>query len=104
MRFLALSKTREAMPPEVAPMLVEAMRTWLDEHRGSGALVDVWSFAGLPGGGGILEVDSTEQLDAVMSAFPFGPFSDMEIYPLSDIDASLTNLATAIESRQRAMG
>ncbi len=104
MRFLVMSNTREAMPPEAAPMLVPAMRAWVAEHRGSGAIVDIWSFAGIAGGGGILDVDSHEQLDEVMSGFPFGPFSDVEIYPLSDLDASLTNLETTMARMQQAMG
>ncbi len=43
------------------------------------------------GGGGVLDVESHEELDAIMSRFPFAPFSTIEIIPLSDIDESLAH-------------
>ncbi|MDP9223563.1 MAG: muconolactone Delta-isomerase family protein [Actinomycetota bacterium] len=39
----------------------------------------------------MLDVESHEELDAIMSRFPFAPFSTIEIIPLSDIDESLAH-------------
>jgi muconolactone delta-isomerase len=74
---------------EQAPMITEAMQQWSDTHRKSGKAEQIWGFAGLPGGGGILNVDSNEELDAIMSSFPFANWSDTQIYPIVDIDNTL---------------
>jgi muconolactone delta-isomerase len=78
-------------------MMVEGMKAWLSEHRGTGKLEDVWSFAGIVGGGGILNVDSPEELDKIMIGFPFGQTSQVEIYPLADLDASLEATAAQMQ-------
>jgi muconolactone delta-isomerase len=89
MRFLVVTNQRQAAPPEMMLPLVQAMKEWLAEHRTSGKLVEVWNFAGIAGGGGIVEVDSHEELEVIMGAFPLGPFSDIEAYALSDVDAAM---------------
>ena len=43
----------------------------------------VWGFAGTIGGGGVLEVESHEELDAIMARFPFAPFSSIEIIAIA---------------------
>ena len=97
MRFLVVTMSKTPMPPEAMPMLLEGMTAWVDEHRSSGKFEQVWSFAGLQGGGGILNVDSLDELDAIMADFPFGPFSDITIYGLADLDAGLAGFRRAIE-------
>ncbi len=77
--------------------LVQGMRQWIASHRASGKIEQVWGFAGTNGGGGILNVASHEELDAIMTGFPFGPFSKIEVYPLSDLDAGLDNFEAAIK-------
>ena len=75
----------------MAMPMMDMMDAWLAEHRASGKLVDVWSYAGRPGGGGILEVDSHEELDAIMAGFPFNQTSNVSIHALADLDAALAN-------------
>ena len=87
MRFLVISKTKHPMPPGTE--LVDAMLAWVDQHLQSGKMEQAWNFAGIPGGGGILNVGSLEELDTIMIGFPFGPFSEIEIYPLTDLHAAL---------------
>ena len=94
MRFLVVSKSKHPMPPEIGVGLVEAMRPWVDRHPGK--FEQVWSFAGVPGGGGILNVESLEELDAIMTEFPFGPFSETEVLPLVDLDQSLDRVKQAM--------
>jgi muconolactone delta-isomerase len=89
MRFLIVTVSNAPMPPEQAPMLVGAMKQWVNTHRSSGKLEQVWSFAGVAGGGGILDVESHEELDEIMTGFPFANFSKVEVYPLADLDRSL---------------
>lgn len=102
MRFLIVTTQRQAPPPEMMLPLIHAMKEWLAENRSSGRIVEAWNFAGAGGGGGIAEVASHEELEGLMGTFPFGPFSDMATYALSDLDASLdlaeANMAQMLES------
>ena len=91
MRFLVLTEGRNPVPPEMAMPMMDTMDAWLAEHRASGKLEDVWSYAGRPGGGGILNVDSHEELDAIMVGFPFSQTSSVSVHALADLDASLAN-------------
>jgi muconolactone delta-isomerase len=56
------------------------------QERKDGA---AWSFAGLAAGGGILNADSFEELDVIMTNMPFAAFSEVEVYGLSDISQAL---------------
>jgi hypothetical protein len=38
-----------------------------------------------------------EELDAIMAGFPFGPFSQVEIYPLADLNSGLDAFDQAIQ-------
>jgi muconolactone delta-isomerase len=83
---------------------VHAMRAWLAEHRASGKIVDTWSFAGMAGGGGVLEVESHEELDAIMMGFPYGQVSTLEVYALADLDAMLDTQEATIARMMKMMG
>lgn len=97
MKFLIVSEGRDPVPPEMALPMMDMMAGWLAEHRGSGKLLDAWSFAGQVGGGGILEVDSHEELDAVMAGFPFNATSTVAVFPLADLDSALANARKTFE-------
>jgi len=103
MRFLILSNPTHLTPPEMIPSLVDAMSAWVDQNTASGKLESAWSLAGQAGGGGILNVDSAEELDAIMVGFPFGPFSEIEVYALADLEASLQGAKAAAEAALQAM-
>jgi muconolactone delta-isomerase len=104
MRFLIVTTQNQAAPPELMGPLVRAMKEWLAEHRDSGRLVEVWNFAGLAGGGGIAEVASHEELEGLMGTFPFAPFSNIEAYPLSDIDAAMDLMEANIAQMMATVG
>ena len=89
MKFMVISKPRHLAPPEMIIPLLDGFLAWLDKYTENGQLEDSWNFAGTQGGGGIVNVDSHEELDAIMAEYPFGPFSEIEIYPLSDLRESL---------------
>ena len=88
MRFLVLSISRQALPPTHVLSLIAAKRAWVAEHRATGTLADDFSLAGRSGSGYILNVDSNEELTAIRAGDPFAPYSDVEIYPLSDLEAA----------------
>ena len=104
MRFLVVTKAREAFPPEMAPMMMQAMRAWVDEHRAAGRMEQVWGFAGMPGGGGIIDVESLEELDGVMAGFPFGGFSEVQVHGLVDIDGALDRFEEVMQNMMEATG
>ena len=64
--------------------------SWVAEHRASGKMEHVWSFAGYAGGGGIMNVDTHEELDKSMAGFPFSglqvPAGNEEIAGSSMVD------------------
>ena len=91
MRLLVVSKSVHPLPMEATGMLLEAMRGWVRQNTANKKMEQSFGFAGLPGGGGILNVNTLEELDAVMAEYPLGPFSDTQIYPLTDLDRSLSN-------------
>lgn len=103
MQFLIMTKQATPPPPEMMLPLVGAMEAWVGAQRASGKLRMIWSLAGAPGGGGIVEVASPEELDEIMAGFPFGPFSSIDVYALSDLDRSLATLRTAFTQMMEMM-
>ena len=90
MRFLVTAMPRHPVPPEIGLGLVQAMKSFSERYRAKTELD--WAFAGLAGGGAILNVDSHEELDKIMGEFPFGPFSDMSVLAITDLSTSMENL------------
>jgi muconolactone delta-isomerase len=82
---------------------LQMFQAWLAEHRESGKLEQVWSFAGQVAGGGIANVDSHEELDAIMATWPLAQVSEATIYPLADLDAVLNVSVANIERIMEAM-
>lgn len=104
MRFLVITKNRHPLPPEMALPTMQMFQAWLAEHRESGKLEQVWSFAGQVAGGGIANVDSHEELDAMMASWPLAQVSEATVYPLGDLDAVLEVSVANIEQMMEAMG
>jgi muconolactone delta-isomerase len=98
MRFLIITKSKYMVPPDVMLGLVESMEPWQKKYAGK--LEQIWGFAGTQGGGGICNVESLDELDAIMTDFPFGSISDIEVLPLVDLPGSLERIKRAL----RAMG
>ena len=105
MKFLIVTKSREAMPPEMILPSLQGMKKWVAENRANGKLIDAWAFAGTIGGGGILDVDSAEELDAIMTKFPFAATSSVEIHPLTNLEdafdraeANITEIMAAMQA------
>lgn len=101
----AVTKSREAMPPEMILPALQMMKKWVAENRASGKLVESWAFAGTIGGGGILDVETANELDAIMTKFPFAATSSVEVYPLTSLEdaldraeANITEIMTAMQA------
>ena len=53
--------------------------------------------------GGIANVDSLEELDAMMATFPLSQTSHIDVYPLADIDSVLETSLANIQGIMEAM-
>ena len=104
MKFLVISKPKHMVPPEFTVPLIDAFTAFLDKYSATGQLESVWSYAGTQGGGGIANVDTMEELDAIMAEYPFGPFSDVEVYPLTDLRESLQRTKQIAQMMAQQMG
>ena len=98
MRFLILTEIINPMPPEIAQGMIQATKDWITRNRESGKMTDVWSQAAFKGGGGILDVESNEELDRIMGLFPIAPFARIQVIPLSDVFESLDTMAESIRN------
>ena len=98
MRFLVTAKSKHQIPPEVMSGLFDAMVGWSNKFSANGKFDQIWACAGLPAGGAIINVDSLEELDAIMAEFPFGPFSDTEIVPIVDLVPALQRAKQVMEA------
>jgi muconolactone delta-isomerase len=104
MRFLVVTLPRETIPPEMALGLFEALSGWAKDLQSKGKIEQTWGFAGIQGGGGILNVESLEELDAIMTSFPLAAFSTIDVYGLVDLEPSLERGREAIRSMMRPGG
>ena len=98
MRFLVISKSKHLAPPEMTLGLLDAMVAWTNKYKQNGKIEAVWATAGVPGGGGILNVNSLEEIDAILAEYPFGPFSDTEVIPIVDLVESLQRAKQAAQA------
>ena len=91
MRFLVITKSKHLLPPEVSARLVDAIGSWRSKYwrsKYAGQFEQIWGFAGIQGGGGIVNVNSLDELDAIMAEFPMQATSDIETLPLVDLDSA----------------
>ncbi len=98
MRFLITGKNNFPMPPEMGSALVDATIAWAKKYTGNGKLEQLWGLAGMSAGGGIANVNSADELDAIMNEFPLGPFTDMEVHPLVDMVGSMERLKQTMQA------
>ena len=103
MKFVIISNPRYQPPPEMIVPMIDAFIAYQTKYKESGNILESWSFAGRVGGMAVLEVDSHEQLDAIMAENPFGPFSAIEVHPLLDLVESVTIGKQVAQARMEAM-
>ena len=97
MKFLITIIQKQSPPPQIMPALVEATIQWMAQAKGSGKFDAIYSIAGQPGGLGIANVGSLEELNDLIAGYPMTPFCDVQTLPLSDIDQALTTLREQVK-------
>ncbi len=97
MRFLISSKPKFPVPPEAVAALLAAMGQWVQKHSSSKKMEQIWGFAVGGGGGGILNVASHEELNAIMAEMPFSLFSDTDVQPIIPIEVGLKSFDDAVK-------
>ena len=103
MKFLIVTMQNQMVPPEHALPLLDAFMAYVDKYKKSGHFEAEWSFSGMQGGGAIVEVDSLEELDTLIIEYPLGPFSNIQIYPLVDLEDSIDKSRQRIQSAMQMM-
>ena len=96
MKFLVVSKSKHLVPPEVMIGVIDAMKSWLQKYKEK--IEQSWGFADTQGGGGILNVESLEELNLILTEFPMGPFSELQVHGLVALEPSLERLQIALQA------
>lgn len=96
MRFLVISKNKHLVPPEVLAPMIDAMIAWTTKLQSSGKAEVIWSLASGNGGGAIVNVDSLDELNQLMSEYPLGPVSETEAIPIVDLLPALNRVKQAM--------
>jgi muconolactone delta-isomerase len=65
---------------------MDGAMAWKRKYEGK--MEQLYAFAGMQGGGGIADVDSIEELDTMIAELPMSPFTEIEIYPLTDVEVA----------------
>ena len=97
MKFLVLTTPKHLIPPEILLKRIEAMAPWHERHKDK--FVEIWGKAGTQGGGGIVDVDTIGELDAVMTEFPLQGISDIKITPLVDLEETLKRALATLKAQ-----
>jgi len=95
MRFMIKHTPKDevlATPPEEMQDLIIDHLEYLIGLEDEGKVVDSGAFAGLRGGFLVMEAESIEELDGMLSRAPGMPFLNTEVYPLVDLRTRLERL------------
>jgi muconolactone delta-isomerase len=103
MKFVLISNPRFQVPPEMIIPLLDAFIAYINKYKESGNILESWSFAGRIGGMALIEVDSHEELDAIMAENPVGPFSEVEFHAVVDLVESVKMGRQVAQARMEAM-
>ena len=103
MKYLVTVKRRDnvSMPPEAIAGILNGQREWIRDKLADGTFDAAFSFPQGGGGVAIVNADSAEELNGIITSGPVFAISDQTVQPLADIDVALGN---AVEALQRTAG
>ncbi len=89
------------MPPEQSTQLVMAEIEYWHKLEKTGKIVG-GPFAGKQGGGGIIEVESLDELHAILTGAPFYGMARVEVHALTTFEASKKVLSQQLEALKKS--
>jgi hypothetical protein len=92
MKFLVINRMKDMfamIPLEQQAQIAEAGAAFIEKYKKAGICKEIYDIASIHGGASIWEVDSAEKGAALFLENPWYPFSDFEMYTLSDFDAMM---------------
>jgi hypothetical protein len=96
MRALLIARNRHIIPPEMAVGLFQGFAAWRAKYKGN--MEAFFFFAGIAGGGAILNVADEVALNKMMTDWPLAAFSEVEITPIVDGDVAIPHYIEAIQA------
>lgn len=96
MRVLLIARNQHFTPPEALPQLFPGFVAWREKYKSH--MEAFFFFAGVAGGGGILNVPDEATLNQMMLEWPLALFSDVQVSPILDGDIALQQWQAMIES------
>ena len=99
MKFLVTLRRRDGVPvpPDAVAAMLRAQIDWLEEKLSEGTFDVAYGFAQGAGGISIVNADTAEQLNDVLSEAPLFPITHIEVVPLADVRTALGNGAKAMQ-------
>lgn len=98
MKYLVTLRRREVpVPPETLAGMLLAQRDWLQEHLADGTFDVAYTFAQAGGGIAIVNADSGEELNQLLTSAPLFGTANIELQPLADV-ATLENAARGLRA------
>ena len=91
MRYLVIAEMERTapMPPDQLLELVIASLEAFVAHEKAGKVITCGIFAGRPGGFGVVEAESHEDVDGFVRSLPFWGLVDWEVIPLVSMEKRL---------------
>ena len=92
MKFLIINRTKDMfvmLPLEQQARIMESSAAFIDKYKKAGTCKEIYSIASIHGGVSIWDVDSAEKGSGLFLENPLAPFSDFEMYTLSDFDVQM---------------
>lgn len=87
---------RTPPPRELMIPIFEGLKSWNKKYSAAKKIEESFSFARMEGGGAILNVKSPEELDGIMAEFPPGPWAEIKVYALVDLDKAADNVIRVV--------
>ena len=98
MKYLVTLRRREVpVPPEAMARMLLAQHDWLQEKLADGTFDVAYTFAQAGGGIGIVNAESGDELNGIITSSPLFGVANVELQPLAEI-STLSNAARAMQS------
>ena len=102
MKFLVTVRRRDGVPAprEAVAGMLHAQRDWMQEKLDEGTFDTAYTFAQGGGGIGIVNAETGDELNEIITSSPLFGISEVEVQPLAGIGA-IDNAANAISRGAR---